>query len=107
MAATTLTQQEERTETSPEPLGASDHSKIAAATVVEHLTPTLHEAIEKEVQQGIQPLKQEVLEHTKRISDIENRISVIEDEQPSLMAASQKLENCQALVDKIEDLENR
>lgn len=56
---------------------------------MELLTSTLPEAIDKALQQGIQQLKQELLGHTKRMSDLENRM--IEDEQPYLMTASQKL----------------
>lgn len=42
------------------------------------------------------------------MTKIENRISLLEDDQPYLMTSSHKIDkNYQVLVDKIEDLENR
>lgn len=73
------------------------------------LTPTIHAAtIEKAVLHGMQQLKQELLNKSKRLIDAEHRISSLEDEQAHflpILYTTEKL--CQSLLEKVDYQENR
>lgn len=77
------------------------YRKIAQA-VAAILTPTITSAVDR-----AEPMK-EIGEHSQRLTEAEQRISSLEDEQYQTNAAIEKYTQAQELLhEKIEDLENR
>lgn len=84
-----------------------DHGKIAAE-VVKLLTPTMNELIKKAVQQGMSHFQQEITKQAQCITEVESKTAALEDEQNYLLASNDKMgKHIQALLDKVENLENR
>lgn len=85
----------------------SQYIRIAEA-VAALLKPTINEAVEKAVSQGIVQLKKEMGAQGKRLQEAELRIASLEEE---LQQANSAIKNhdlaCQIFQEKLTDLENR
>lgn len=84
-----------------------DYTGIAEA-VVKLLHPTIVQAVEQALMQGMKELKQDIQAHSKRIGDTEQRISLLDDDlhqaQIQLNDADKRFLEIQQ---KLDDLENR
>lgn len=85
----------------------SSYNKIAQA-VADLLSPTITAKVDRAVSAGIMQLRKELGEHSQRLTEAEQCISSIEDDQYNMNAAMEKFTLAQQhLHNRIEDLENR
>lgn len=83
------------------------YDKIAQA-VATLLSPTITLAVDRAITAGIDQFHSELREHASRLSEAENRISVIEGEiQSSHTESLQAFKTQQYILEKLDDLENR
>lgn len=79
-----------------------------AQEVVKLLMSTINEAVDKSVSQGIHQLRQEVVVQAQHVTDVEQKISAIEDDLPHIQGSQIKQDKLQQmLLDRIEDLEKQ
>lgn len=92
------------------PSDREDHASHVhiAKEFVNLLTPTLQDMIVKAVTSGLQLLQHKVQAQASCITEVENRISTLGDEQAHAVALQHKTENINYMfLDRVEDLENR
>lgn len=82
--------------------------KRLAIEVATRIAPDLQETLETTVQAALFKLQSEVQSHAGRLSELEQRVSALEDDNATLGATVNTLAHDNTLIrDKLEDLENR
>lgn len=95
-------------QSTPQPSQPYIDYKRLAIEVATRIAPDLQETLETTIQVSLQKLQADIHTHAGRLTELENRVSSLEDENNVLSTTVTNMStDISRLGDKLEDLENR